>query len=206
MENCMQNRRIKYEEVKAYASNGLSKFTQQELRGTFQFAYGLIEEIQKAYGNGNGNGNGLGKLNGVFESELESLRKLEKDIMVDQAKKLSLIAILDESPVVRRVAVVLLLGLATKIANSQKTPSREEVQLANDIFNFVISYMKDEYNTRRIRENTSLLSFVINKRDAYYSVISTLALFDYPVEDRASPDSWKSMVALLQNLPGFHVP
>jgi len=194
MENCMKNGRLRYEEVKAYASNGLSKFTKRERRETFLWSYGLIEEIQKTYSNGNGNG--LDKLNGVFEKKVESLRNQG----IDQAKRLSLIAILDESPIVRKLAVVLLLGLATKIANSEKNPEREEVQLAHDIFNFVISYIKDEENiAKMMKEDTSLLLFILNKSEAYRSVISKLALFE-PVEDPVSADDWKSMISNL--IPG----
>jgi len=194
MENCMKNGRLRYEEVKAYAFNGLSKFTKRERRETFLWSYGLIEEIQKTYSNGNGNG--LDKLNGVFEKKVESLRNQG----IDQAKRLSLIAILDESPIVRKLAVVLLLGLATKIANSEKNPEREEVQLAHDIFNFVISYIKDEENiAKMMKEDTSLLLFILNKSEAYRSVISKLALFE-PVEDPVSADDWKSMISNL--IPG----
>ncbi len=190
----MKNGRLRYEEVKAYASNGLSKFTKRERRETFLWSYGLIEEIQKTYSNGNGNG--LDKLNGVFEKKVESLRNQG----IDQAKRLSLIAILDESPIVRKLAVVLLLGLATKIANSEKNPEREEVQLAHDIFNFVISYIKDEENiAKMMKEDTSLLLFILNKSEAYRSVISKLALFE-PVEDPVSADDWKSMISNL--IPG----
>jgi len=190
----MRNRRLRYEELKAYASNTLFKFSQQERRETFSWAYGLIEEIQKTYSNCNGKG--LNKLNGVFEEIVDSLRSQK----IDQVKKLSLIAILDESAEVRKLAVVLLLSLATKIANSKKTPSKEEVQLAHDIFKFVISYMKDGENiAKMMKEDTSLLSFILNKSEAYCSVISSLALFE-PVEDPVSANDWKSMISNL--IPG----
>lgn len=190
----MRNVRVNYEEAKSYASNGLSRLSAEERRETLPWAYGLIEEIQKTYSKRNGNGSS--KLNGSFEAKLDELRVQG----IDQAKKLSIIAISDESPIVRKIAVVLLLGLATKIANSEKNPTVEEVQLAHDIFNFVISYMKDEENiARMVQEDTSLLFFIIKKNDAYRSVILKLALYIQPKE-RVSVEDWNSMIISL--LPG----
>lgn len=139
----MRNGRLDYGKIKAYASNVLSTWTPQDRRQIFSYAYDMIEEIVKTYDMSNGNGSD--KLNGVFKSKLEGLRS---NGGVNQAKKLALISISDESPVVRKVAFALLIGLATEIANSKETPSQEEIQLAYDVFSFVISYVGDADITR----------------------------------------------------------
>ncbi|MGC9005732.1 MAG: hypothetical protein ACP5JC_03890 [Candidatus Micrarchaeia archaeon] len=66
----MSNGRLKYEEVRAYASNGPSRLSAKERHKTFPRAYGLIEELRETYNKSKSNGNGLDKLNGVFEAKL----------------------------------------------------------------------------------------------------------------------------------------
>ncbi|MEM2947974.1 MAG: hypothetical protein QXG02_00400 [Candidatus Anstonellales archaeon] len=184
---CMRNGRLKYEELKAYALNGVCKWSGEERKQIFSWAYGMIEEIQNTYNTSNGNG--FDKLNGVFENKLESLRSQG----IEQAKKLSLIAILDESPVVRKVAIVLLLGLATKITNSEKNPKPEEIQLAHDIFRFVISYVQDS-EISRVKQDCSLLNFILKKSEAYRSVILTLTNLHAQPEEPISVKDWDSMI------------
>ncbi|MGB9719754.1 MAG: hypothetical protein ACPL06_04145 [Candidatus Anstonellales archaeon] len=93
---------------------------------------------------------------------------------------------------VRKVAVVLLLGLAAKIANSKTNPEVKELQLAHDIFHFVISYMLDE-DTAKTQQDFSLSLFILYKRDAYRSVISKLSLYPQP-EEPVSVEEWRAMI------------